>query len=190
LPSPRAEASGGNASPAASAASAASANASAGPGAAAEPDPGALPQTKDRPAASSPALTARARTLFDAIAQDNPDGAMPFFFPASAYTQVKAIADPAGDWKRRLVAAYVRDIHAAHKKLGDRAAKATFVALEVPDEAARWIKPGEEGNKLGYFRVYNTRIKYTVEGEAGFIDLKSLISWRGEWYIVHLAGFK
>ena len=159
-------------------------------GAAAQEDPGKLPQTKDRPAPSSPALTARARALFDAIVHDEPERAMPFFFPLGAYEQVKAIGNPEGDWRRRLVGAYTRDIHNAHKKLGDRAATATFVSLDVQDEAARWVNPGEEGNKLGYFRVYNTRIKYSVAGETGFIDLKSLISWRGEWYIVHLAGFK
>ena len=153
-------------------------------------DPGALPQTHDRPPATSDALTARATTLWDAIAHDDPDRAIPFFFPVTAYEQVKAIAFPASDWRRRLVAAYKRDIHALAKRLGDAASTATFVRLEVPDERARWVEPNEESNKLGYFRVYGTRLVYSVNGKERAFDISSLISWRGEWYCVHLTGFK
>ena len=49
---------------------------------------------------------------------DDPDRAMPFFFPLGAYRQVKDVTDPAADWKHRLVAAYRRDIHALHARLG------------------------------------------------------------------------
>jgi hypothetical protein len=153
-------------------------------------DPGSLPQTRDKPAASSPALDARAAALWDAIAHDDPERAIPFFFPVTAYEQVKAIPTPAGDWRRRLVAAYKRDIHALAKRLGERAESTKFVRLEVPDERARWVEPNEESNKLGYWRVYGTRIVYEIEGKERSFDVSSLISWRGEWYVVHLTGFK
>ena len=153
-------------------------------------DPGAQPQTHDRPAATSDALTARARTLWDAIAHDDPERALPFFFPVTAYEQVKAIAFPASDWRRRLVSAYARDVHALAKRLGSGVSSATFVRLEIPDERARWVEPNEESNKLGYFRVYGTRLVYAVDGHERAFDVSSLISWRGEWYCVHLTGFK
>lgn len=153
-------------------------------------EPGALPQTRDRPAARSPALDARAAALWDGIVHDDPDKAMPFFFPVTAYAQVKAIGSPASDWRRRLVGAYARDIHALHERLGGKATSAKLVRLEVPDVRARWIEPGEEYNKLGYWRVYGTRVIYEVAGEERSFDLSSLISWRGEWYVVHLTGFK
>jgi hypothetical protein len=153
-------------------------------------DPGSLPQTRDRPAPSSPALDARAAALWDAIVHDDPDRAMPFFFPVTAYEQVKAIAFPAADWRRRLVAAYKRDIHGLNKRLGDKAESAKLVRLDVPDERARWVEPNEESNKLGYWRVYGTRIVYAVDGKERTLDISSLISWRGEWYVVHLTGFK
>jgi hypothetical protein len=153
-------------------------------------DPGSLPQTRDKPAASSPGLDARAAALWDAIAHDDPERAIPFFFPVTAYEQVKAIPAPAGDWRRRLVAAYKRDIHALTKRLGERAESTKFVRLEVPDERARWVEPNEESNKLGYWRVYGTRIVYETEGKERSFDISSLISWRGEWYVVHLTGFK
>lgn len=153
-------------------------------------DPGALPQTRDRPAASSPALDARAAALWDAVVRDDPDRALPFFFPVTAYEQVKAIPSPASDWRRRLVAAYKRDIHGIHKRLGERADAARLVRLEIPDDRARWVDPNEESNKLGYWRVYGTRMTYELDGKQRSIDISSLISWRGEWYVVHLTGFK
>lgn len=153
-------------------------------------DPGTLPQTRDKPAASSPQLDARAAALWDGIVHDDPDRAMPFFFPVTAYEQVKAIPSPASDWRRRLVAAYKRDVHGLNKRLGDKAESATLVRLEVPDDRARWVEPNEETNKLGYWRVYGTRIVYQVDGKEKTFDISSLISWRGEWYVVHLTGFK
>jgi hypothetical protein len=152
-------------------------------------DPGSLPQTRDRPAAASPELDARIAALWDGIATDDPERAMPFFFPVSAYEQVKAIPSPASDWRRRLVAAYKRDIRGLHKRLGEKAEDAKFVRLEVANDRARWVEPDEESNKLGYWRVYGTRIVYQVDGRERGMEISSLISWRGEWYVVHLTGF-
>lgn len=155
-------------------------------------DPGALPQTRDRPKAEGAAFDARTAALWDAVVHDEPDRAMPFFFPLSAYEQVKDVGSPAADWRRRLVAAYKRDIHALHGRLGDRAEQAKLVRVEVPDDRAKWIDPGEEFNKIGYWRVYGTRFVYTLTegGRERAFDVSSLISWRGEWYVVHLTGFK
>jgi hypothetical protein len=153
-------------------------------------DPGALPQTRDKPELDRAALDARSLALWDGIVRDDPDAAMPFFFPVTAYEQVKAIVSPASDWRRRLVAAYKRDIHGLHQRLGDKAANAKFVRLDIPDERARWVEPNEESNKLGYYRVYGTRIAYSVDGKERTLDISSLISWRGSWYVVHLTGFK
>jgi hypothetical protein len=152
--------------------------------------PGSLPQTRDKPAASGPALDARTQALWDGIVHDDPDRAMPFFFPVAAYEQVKAIPSPASDWRRRLVAAYKRDIHGLNKRLGDKAESAKVVRLDIPEDRARWVDPNEESNKLGYWRVYGTHIVYEVDGKERSLDISSLISWRGEWYVVHLTGFK
>lgn len=154
------------------------------------PDPGTLPQTKDKPEASGAAFDARVAALWDAIVKDEPDRAMPFFFPVTAYEQVKGIPNPASDWRRRLVAAYKRDIHALHKRLGEHAADAKLVRADVPQDRARWVEPNEESNTLGYHRVYGTRLVYEVDGKERNLEVTSLISWRGEWYVVHLSGFK
>ena len=151
---------------------------------------GRLPQTRARPDIASSAFQARARALFDAVARDDVDHAMPFFFPLSAYAQVKAIANPAADWHARLASHYARDIHALHAKLGPHASQASFVAADVPMDRARWVEPGEEYNRIGYYRVYGTKLRGEIEGSPVEIDVTSLISWRGEWYCVHLTGVK
>jgi hypothetical protein len=153
-------------------------------------DPSLLPQTHDHPPASGTAFDARVAALWAGVVADDPDKAMPFFFPLGAYQQVKDVSDPASDWKHRLVAAYGRDVHALHARLGADAARTTFAGLEVPDTHARWVDPGEEYNKLGYFRVFGSKLRYTVDGEPRSFEVKSLISWRGEWYVVHLGAIK
>jgi hypothetical protein len=183
-------ASAGLGSPASSSASSsASAAAPSGPAV----DSASLPQTRDRPTATGPAFDARVAALWSAIAADDPDRAMPFFFPLGAYQQVKDVSDAASDWKRRLVAAYAHDIHALHARLvaeGDDANTPRFRGLDVPDARARWVDPGEEVNKLGYYRVFGSKLRYDVGGAARSFDVKSLISWRGEWYVVHLSAIK
>jgi hypothetical protein len=151
---------------------------------------GRLPQTAERPDVASVAFRARSRALFDAIARDDVDHAMPFFFPLPAYAQVKAIANPSADWHARLVSHYARDIHALHATLGPHASHATFVAADVPVDRARWVEPGEEYNRIGYFRVYGTKLRGEIDGAPVAVDVTSLISWRGEWYCVHLTGVK
>ncbi|MBK6691421.1 MAG: hypothetical protein IPG50_04355 [Myxococcales bacterium] len=147
-------------------------------------------QTRDRPSATSAAFTARVSALFDAIREDAPLKAHPAFFPLPAYEQVKAVTNPGADYKRRLLAAFDRDIRDLHVQLGARAETARFIAIDVPDERARWVEPGEEYNRLGYYRVFGSKLRYELGGRERTIPIKSLISWRGEWYVVHLSGMK
>ncbi len=157
---------------------------------AAASDPGALPQTDERPSASGATFTASVDGLWEAIRQDKPELALPFFFPKSAYLQVKEISDPAGDFQNRLIANYEEDIHTLHAHLGANAANAKFVGISVPDAQAVFVQPGEESNKGSYWRVYGTTMQYEVDGQTGSFPVTSLISWRGQWYVVHLGEIR
>jgi hypothetical protein len=153
-------------------------------------DPATLPQTRDKPEPSGTSWDARVAALWSAIQKDDPDLAMPFFFPVAAYEQVKDVANPARDWKYRLVAAYAKDVHDLHAKLGKAADGAKLVKLE-PGPAPRWVEPHEEWNKIGYWRVYGSKLRFErADGTSSAFDVKSLISWRGEWFIVHLGAVK
>lgn len=149
-------------------------------------DPGTLPQTHVLPRTNDPMFQADVQDLWQAIVTDDPATALPFFFPQSAYLQVKAISNPAADYQNRLIDWYRLDIEAAHALLGSQASQARFVGVTVPNQAV-WIVPGVEYNKGSYYRVFGTRLTYEIGGHTKSIGLFSLISWRGEWYIVHLG---
>jgi len=170
--------------------------ATSAPGAAAldagslEADDGTLAQTEARPDPADPLTIARARALFDAFVADEPARGQVFFFPLDAYKQVKDSSNPESDWRGRLIAAYARDLHEI-RRARPHLKDARFVGLEIPEGGPRWIKPGEEYNKIGYFRVFKSNLVYeTAAGETKRIELKSLISWRGRFYLVHLSSFK
>lgn len=154
------------------------------------PDPGLLPQTRDFPPSNGPLVDAGVQGLWQAIVTDNPSAGMPFFFPLSAYLQVKAISNPALDWQNRLVANYQQDIHHLHSLLGSGAAQAQLVSFDIPSSRAEWIVPGVEYNKIGYWRVYGSTIHYQLDGQSGSFTVTSLISWRGVWYVVHLGTIR
>jgi hypothetical protein len=148
------------------------------------PDPEFLPQTTARPSGSDPQFAKRMRTLWAAIvAGDTAAGSS--FFPLGAYLQVKAITNPAADYRNRLIGLYDLDIRALHRRVGPGA---TLLGVDVPDRSATWVTPGQEDNKGSYWRVYQTRVRYrTAAGKEGSFGIFSLISWRGQWYVVHLG---
>jgi len=152
-------------------------------------DPGTLPQTEDKPTASGEQWDEWTHGLWSAIVEDDPEQALPFFFPLGAYRQVKAINDIDGDYKNRLIAYYEDDIHKLHKQLGAKADTASFVKLEVP-ATAQWIKPGVEYNKGAYWRVFDSKLVYELDGQQKTMLVKSMISWRGQWYVVHLSSIR
>lgn len=156
-----------------------------------EPDGRTLPQTNERPSIRSSSFNHRIELLWQAIVKNDPELAIPAFFPLEAYQQVKAIAHPQLDWQQRLIAAYRRDIRNYHRRLGASPEAAQFLRIDVPEGQAQWMLPGREGNKVGYFRVLRSTIHFRrADGLERALEITSMISWRGEWYIVHLSGFK
>jgi hypothetical protein len=149
-----------------------------------------LPQTEDEPKSDSPLFVRRLDLLFAAIVKGDAEIARPFFFPVEAYEVVKGIEKPAADWKARLWALFVRDVKRYHDALGPDPDKAKLVGFE-PSANAKWMKPGAEGNLIGYHRMTRNKLLVTAaDGKQHKLEITSLISWRGEWYVVHLNGFK
>jgi hypothetical protein len=153
-------------------------------------DPGTLPQTKDKPTTTSAQFQAGAESLWEAVRDDDVSKAEAFFFPLSAYKQVKNISNPESDYRSRLLTELKADVHDLHVKLGADASRAKFVGLDVPTAKATWMDPGTEYNKIGYWRVLDNKLRYTVDGNEKTLPVSSLISWRGEWYLVHLGAIR
>jgi hypothetical protein len=150
-------------------------------------DPGTLAQTRDLPRADDPALRTRLEALWTAVVEDRPDEALPFFFPKTAYVQLKDLGNAADDFDYRLVGYYELDVHAAHQLLSRDAPIAHLIGIEVPAGRAEWMWPGSEQNKVSYYRVYGARVVYSVDGKRHSFGVFSMLSWRGQWYAVHFG---
>ncbi len=149
--------------------------------------PPGLHQTGTRPPARDPVLHAEMTDLWAAVVAGRPRLAMSAFFPVFGYRQIKAIYDPAADWRDRLVLDFRLDIYAAHRFLGRAARHARLVRVIVPELDAAWVPPGVCDNSGGYWHVGGARIVYKVRGQVRSIGIASLISWRGRWYVVHFG---
>jgi hypothetical protein len=157
-------------------------------GASRPPDPGRLAQTAALPSAETPAFRLRMRALWRGVTTGSFSAALPAFFPRGAYLQVKQIGDPGGDYRRRLLVFYRRDLEAAHRLVAGGAAQARLLYVSVPRQWS-WIRPGACFNRIGYWHAPGARMVYRQAGRIRSFGIYSLISWRGEWYVVHLAVY-
>jgi hypothetical protein len=151
----------------------------------------ALPQTDERPSVTSERFQRRMQRLASSILSGDIEPARATFFPLVAYTQVKDVKQPERDYRYRLMAHFERDLREYHQKLGKDAEHAKFLGVTVPEARVEWMRPGKEGNRLGYFRVLRSSLRFQLpDGKERAFELTSMISWRGEWYVVHLHGFE
>jgi hypothetical protein len=151
-------------------------------------DAGALPQTGAFPSSASPQFLAAMQALFTSIVAGTPATASGAFFPQGAYMQLKDIGGALYDYQHRLLGDFGDDVMAAHAELGAGAAGADLTSVQVPMQYAHWVPAGECENGVGYFEVANSRLVYTEDGVTRSFGIASLISWRGEWYLVHLGA--
>ncbi|MFO0592556.1 MAG: hypothetical protein U0441_33745 [Polyangiaceae bacterium] len=145
------------------------------------------PLNKAKPPTDSEELQSRARGLFDAVVQNNPTLGEDFWFPKEPFLILKDIKDPGKYWDQ-LHRAYVKDIEKLHKK------RASWDGCEFskfePGSPPKWVKPGEEGNKIGYFRTVKGNLVYKEGGKSHKLEVRVIISWQKRWYITHLGKFK
>lgn len=150
---------------------------------------GALPQTRALPPAITPALTRRMRALLEGVATGSVVPAIAAFFPVQAYAKTKIYVDAAHDWRTRLIPEFAADLAALHRALDPRGEPLRLLGYAVDEAEATWVLPGEEFNKGPYWRVYDTVVAYGIGSERGSFVVNTMISWRGQWYVVHVANF-
>lgn len=133
-------------------------------------------------------LTTKASHLFAAVQKDDASLAADFFFPRSAFLPVKDIGNPGKYWDQ-LFRTYNRDIHDLHNKHKTKIEGAQFVDIQA-GSPAKWVPPGEEANKIGYYRSFNAKVRYRVGETYGHFDVRVQITWQGKWFITHLLPWK
>jgi len=149
------------------------------------PGAGRLKQTQAFPSTKSVAFRNAIHDLWLAVTTGKSRFALPAFFPEAAYEQLKAIAYPAGDWQNRLWYDFTLDVMAAHDLVGRNA---KLVRVIVPNEYAAWVSPGACYNSIGYWHVPGARVVYQEGSQLRSFGIASLISWRGDWYVVHFGA--
>ena len=152
------------------------------------PDPGLAPQTATLPSASDPSFQARMRDLFYGIAYDSIGTALQSYLTLDSYLAIKNLTDNGYDYAHRLLFEFALDIEAAHALIASQGSSASFVGVQVPTANIHWISPGACYNKEGYWNVPGSRLLYMVGGTLHSIGIASLISYRGQWYVVHLGA--
>jgi hypothetical protein len=150
--------------------------------------PGSLPQTGTFPSTTSPRFVANMAALWNAVVTDSLPTGMPAFFPEAAYVQLKTVGSASSDFTNRLESDYGLDLASAHALLGPNPSAAQFVSVNADSAYGHWINSGVCDNGVGYFELPNARIVYTVDGQTRSFGIASMISWRGEWYVVHLGA--
>jgi len=128
------------------------------------------------------------RALWRGVRSGSVDRALAAFFPEAAYAQVKEEASPESDWHYRLVGDYALDLGAAHQLLGAHPERARLLAVKAVSSYGHWVSPGVCYNRVGYYEMPNARVVYRQDGEVRSFGIASMISWRGEWYVVHLGS--
>jgi len=150
--------------------------------------PGSLPQTEAFPSASSSAFKARMAALWAGVVSGSVKPAEGAFFPQQAYVQLKAIAGAESDWSNRLLRDYALDLGAAHALLGAGASRARLLGVDADSGYGHWVPPGVCDNGVGYYEMPGARVVYREDGAVRSFGIASMISWRGEWYVVHLGA--
>jgi hypothetical protein len=135
------------------------------------------------PPADAKDLEEHASDLFQAIAKDDPPRGESFWFPKEPFIPLKDPPDPAGYWEK-LHRAYVEDIHVLHRSRASWDG-AIFDHFEL-GTPPRWMNPGDEHNRIGYYRSLGGSIHYRVGDKEESFVVDVIITWQGRWYVTHL----
>ena len=146
------------------------------------------PQTHELPSTRTGRFHELMKALWRGAVSGHVRPALIAFFPKAAYVKLKAIYGAASDWQDRLVRDYALDLLAAHRLLGPGAARARLLGVRADPAYGHWVPPGVCSNDIGYYEMPGARLLYRQDGATRSFGIASMISWRGEWYVVHLGA--
>lgn len=140
------------------------------------------------PPKSGVELTSMLNQLWQSIQDNSSQSAKALFFPKNSYIEMKTgvIANPAADFDNRLMTFYKLDLDAYHRHVVT-GGKSVFVSALVNPAQIMWIPVRACENKTGYWHLGPVRIVYKQAGVLKSFAIASLISWNGEWKIIHLG---
>ena len=141
------------------------------------------PDKPPEPPAIAPSRK-RLELLVEAIRKDEPELALPLFFPGDAFGVLKAIKTPER-YHRKLVKVYLEDVRALRAGLKDPD------HVELVSVAAgrqkRWMKRGAEGNNYPYWAMYKATVTVKDGDREVVLPLRVMINWGDQWFVTHLT---
>ena len=143
-------------------------------------------QSKPPPRPDAKSAELRIRRLFEAVVKDDPALAEGVFFPRAAFLLIKNIRDP-GHYYDQLHARFIADIHTLHRRLPGLA-QARFERFELAQRGG-WVDVHGEGNRLPYWASRHSFLYYTSGGQTQRVEVRVLITWDDQWYVIHLNEF-
>jgi hypothetical protein len=126
--------------------------------------------------------------LWTGVLSGSAQRALTAFFPVQAYVQAKDEGAAEADWRYRLFGDFAVDLRAARQLLGTNPGRARLLGVRAVASYAHWVPPGTCFNRTGYWELPNARVVYRQDGAVRSFGIASLISWRGQWYVVHLGA--
>jgi hypothetical protein len=132
-------------------------------------------------------FTSRLQGYWRHVLAGDAGNASDFFFPRAAYLQLKTLTYAGSDFDGRLYHDYRNDVKADHALVTSGGSDAKVLGVDVPEASVRWVPPGVEANSIGYWQVSYARVRYSAGGQQRSYAISSMISWRGQWYVVHLG---
>lgn len=142
------------------------------------------PDDDAMPASDSDDLSARARHLLEAIAQDNPDLATDLVFPREAWSSARNGPEPEKRWDKKVKSGFSAAIHGWAKRSPD-IRRAQFTSFEIGKTVTR-VEPKRREWKRPFWRVLHSRLSFTVDGRSRYLEVAEMVGWRGAWYVVRL----
>jgi hypothetical protein len=145
--------------------------------------PGPAPDDALLPAQSDE-LSARARHLLEAIAQDDATLADDLLFPRDGWLVTRDVADGGKDWDKRVAQPFRRAVHAlSRRKLQPDQPQA--VSLELGRAVVQGT-PRRHGWKKPLWTVSGSQLTFVVNGHTRTLSIREMVAWRGAWYVTRL----
>jgi len=152
--------------------------------AAGAPDTGAPSDAENLPPATSDELTLRARHLFEAIVQDDPDLGVDMLFPRDAWILSRDATDPGKQWDGKVAPAFRRAVHALHRRTKG-IEHAQLVSFEIGRTVVQ-ATPRRKEWTMPLWDVHHAHLTFTLDGRTMRWDVSELAAWRGAWYVTKL----
>jgi hypothetical protein len=136
------------------------------------------------PPTASDELTARAKHLLEAIAQDNAELAADMQFPRAGWMATRDAADPGKEWDKRVAGPFRRAVHSQWRRHKDLD-RGQFVSFEL-GHAMVQVTPRRHGWQKPLWTVTGSRLTFVAEGKTKTLTIREMTAWRGAWYVTRL----